>query len=203
MSNFDRTASDIFRLVLEQGPLTLYSANSSSKFPIGTIHRHFKEMENSGKIKIYEDEKKGRKKIPYGPTVYGFISFYRLDENLRGKLEDYFLKWVGQKEFLADLKREGFDTRSIKKNPNKTKKVFRKYVHYFAGVEEQLELLKEGSATIPREVSLFVGEALVAMKPEYLKIWQELYKNLPGIRKNVDAYMKNTIELHKSLQRLH
>lgn len=200
MSSFDRTASDIFSLILEKGPLTLYSASTGFKFPIGTIHRHFKEMHSTGKIKVYEKNKKGRKKIPYGPTVYGFISFYGIDKDIQEKLEEYFLKWIDYDEFLSDLIQAGFDSDAVNQQ-YKSKKLFRKYVHYFAEVDDQLALLQNGSASIPQELSQFIGEILVSTKPEYVKIWEELYHNCPGIKHNVDTYLKTTISLYKQLQK--
>ncbi len=195
------TASDIFRLILDKGPLTLYSASAQSSIPLGTIHRHFKEMEQSGKIKVYEDKHKGRQKKPYGPTVHGFVFFYGLDKTINSKLENYFLLWIDHQEFLDDLQGQGFDVDKIIKQPKTSTALFRKYVHYFAGVENQLELLKNGTANISQEVLDFIGEALLSMKPEYMKIWQELYKSMPGIKNNVDTYLENTIDLYKQLKR--
>jgi hypothetical protein len=201
ISTSHRTASDIFRLILDAGPLTLYSASAKSSIPLGTIHRHFKEMEQSGKIKVYTDKHKGRQKKPYGPTVHGFVFFYGLDKIINSKLENYFLLWIDHKEFLEDLQGQGFDVDKIIKQPKTSTALFRKYVHYFAGVENQLELLKNGTASIPQEVLHFIGEALLSMKPEYMKIWQELYKNMPGIKNNVDTYLENTMDLYKQLKR--
>ena len=82
MSTSVRTSMDIFRSVMDYGPLTLYSANTKTRMPIGTIHRHFKHLEKEGKIRVYESSKKGRKKIEYGPTIYGILSFYRKDKEL-------------------------------------------------------------------------------------------------------------------------
>ena len=202
ISTSKHTASDIFRLILDKGPLTLYSASTESKFPLGTIHRHFKEMEQSGKITVYR-KKQGRKKKPYGPTVYGFVFFYGFDKVIRSKLENYFLLWLDHEEFVTNLKKEGFNVSKIATQPHKSKSLFRKYVHYFSGVEHQLELIKNGQKTIPREISLFIGEALLAMNPEYMKIWEELYKNVPGIKNNVDGYLEDTIKIYKQLKKKH
>lgn len=201
ISTNHRTDADIFRLILDQGPLTLYSASARSSISLGTIHRHFKEMEQSGKIKVYEEKQMVRQKKPYGPTVHGFVFFYGLDKAVNAKLENYFLLWIDHQEFLSDLTGQGFDVEKILKQPKNSTTLFRKYVQYFSGVEYQLELLRNGAANIPQEISLFIGEALLSMKPEYLKIWKDLYKNMPGIKNNVDSYLKNTIELYRQLKR--
>lgn len=54
MSTVSSTSMDIFRAVIEHGPLTLYSANAKTRMSIGTIHRHFKQLEKSGKIRVYD-----------------------------------------------------------------------------------------------------------------------------------------------------
>jgi predicted ArsR family transcriptional regulator len=66
---------DIFRGIMDKGPLTLYLANTKLRMSFGTIHRHFKTLEKDGKIRVYESRKKGRKKIEYGPTIYGIVCF--------------------------------------------------------------------------------------------------------------------------------
>ena len=200
ISTSNRTSSDIFRLILDKGPLTLYSASASSSIPLGTIHRHFREMEQNGKIKIYEKKQNGRQKKPYGPTVHGFVFFYGLDKTINTKLENYFLIWLDHPEFLSDLKEQGFDIEKILKQPKNSTDLFRKYIHYFSGVENQLESLKNGTASIPSEILHFIGEALLSMKPEYMKIWKELYKNIPGIKNNADMYLENTVDLYKQLK---
>ena len=201
ISNYQRTAADIFTLVLEEGPLTLYSASRKSKVPLGTIHRHFKELEASEKIKIYSATDNRRKKIPYGPTVYGMASFYKNDRRLRPKIENYFLRWLDQIPFVTDLKKEGFDVEKIKNAPHKSKILFRKYVQYLGGVEEQIDLIKEGSIEIPRDILIFIGGGLLSMKPGYEKIWEQLYAEMPGIRKALDDHLENSIKLQRYLKK--
>jgi hypothetical protein len=197
MSAHEKTQISLFRTILEDGPLTLYAANTKSTSPIGTIHRHFKQMIDSKWIKVYAGlEDKSRRKIPYGPTLLGIIHFYRLDKTIQSRLEHHFLYWIRFDDFLAELGDEGFD----QKNPKTSKELFRKYIHYFAGVEDQIEMLREPQA-FPRELLLYIGEFLLVRRPEYMKIWEELYKKMPTIRKNVDGYMESTIEFYNTLKK--
>lgn len=196
ISNHEKTQSSIFRTILENGPLTLYTANSKSSSPIGTIHRHFKQMNENKWIKIYTNiEDKSRRKIPYGPTLLGMIHFYRLDKTIQTKLERHFLKWIRFEDFFEELNEEGFDLRDLKNS----KELFKKYIHYFAGVEDQIDTLKEPQ-TVPRELLLYIGEFLLVRKPEYMKIWEELYQKMPIIRKNVDEYIQSTTEFYNKLK---
>lgn len=197
MSTHEKTQIGLFRAILEEGPLTLYAANSRSNSPIGTIHRHFKQMIESKWIKIYAHlEDKSRRKIPYGPTLLGLIHFYRLDKTIQSRLDYHFLRWIRFEDFTAELDDEGFELKNLKNS----KELFRKYVYYFAGVEDQIETLRDPQ-TVPRELLLYIGEFLLVRRPEYMKIWEELYKKMPMIRKNVDGYMESTIEFYNTLKK--
>lgn len=197
MSGHGKTQVSLFKTVLEEGPLTLYAANSKSSSPIGTIHRHFKQMIENKWIKVYESlEDKSRRKIPYGPTLLGMIHFYRLDKTIQSRLEHHFLRWVRFDDFVSELVEEGFESKNLKG----AKELFRKYVYYFAGVEDQIETLRDPQ-TVPRELLLYIGEFLLVRRPEYMKIWEELYKKIPVIRKNVDGYMESTIEFYNTLKK--
>jgi len=197
MSAHEKTQTSLFKTILEEGPLTLYAANSKSASPIGTIHRHFKQMIENRWIKKYESlDDKSRRKIPYGPTLLGIIHFYRLDKAIQARLEHHFLRWIRFDDFVVELDDEGFDSKNLKNS----KELFRKYVYYFAGVEDQIETLREPQ-NVPRELLLYIGEFLLVRRPEYMKIWEDLYKKMPVIRKNVDGYMESTIEFYNTLKK--
>ncbi len=198
MSTSEKTSLDIFRTILDLGPLSLYSANSKTKFPIGTIHRHIKQLQKKGMIKVYESKIKGRKKIQYGPTLYGLIYYYKQDKKIESLIQNYFLLWIEHKEFQKELEKEGFD---VKGDLKKSKTIFQKYMKYFSAVEDQLEKIKHGDSVISRDILILISSALLSSEPQYQKLWQELYQNLPGMRKSLDEYMKNMISSYKSFKR--
>lgn len=199
MSTAQKTAMDIFRGIMDHGPLTLYLANSKTKMPIGTIHRHFKQLEKAGKIRVYESRKKGRKKIEYGPTIYGIISFYRQDKEFAKKIQNYFLIWIENKEFQNELEREGFDITFD--NLKKSKQVFQKYMDYFSAIEEQIDMIKRGEDVVSRDTLIMISSGLLSTNPQYQKLWSELYSSLPGMRKSLDDYMENTIKSYKEFKK--
>jgi len=199
ISTSQKTSMDIFRAIMDHGPLTLYSANSKTKMPIGTIHRHFKQMEKTGKIRVYESKKKGRKKIEYGPTIYGIISFYRQDKEFAKKIQNYFLIWIENKEFQNELEKEGFDITFD--NLKKSKQVFQKYMDYFSAVEEQIEMIKRGEDIVSRDTLIMISSGLLSTNPQYQKLWTELYSSLPGMRKSLDDYMENMIKSYKGFKK--
>ena len=190
---------DIFRGIMDYGPLTLYSANSKTKMPIGTIHRHFKQLEKAGKIRVYESRKKGRKKIEYGPTIYGIISFYRQDKEFAKKIQNYFLIWIENKEFQNELEKEGFDITFD--NLKKSKQIFQKYMDYFSAVEEQIDMIKRGEDIVSRDTLIMISSGLLSTNPQYQKLWTELYSSLPGMRKSLDDYMENMIKSYKEFKK--
>ena len=205
MSTLHGNSLDIFRAIMDHGPLTLYSANQKTRMPIGTIHRHFKMLNESGKIKVYESEQKGRKKIEYGPTIYGMLSAYKDDAEFAKKIENYFLIWIEYKEFLNELDAEGFDTTS--ENIKKSKQLFKKYMDYFSAIEEQIEKIKTGKDQISRDVLIILSSQILSSDTSYQKMWADLYSGLPGMQKSLDRYMKNMIasytKFKKSSQKSH
>lgn len=198
ISTAAHTSMDIFRAIMDHGPLTLYSANSKTRIPIGTIHRHFKQLNKSGKIRVYESKNKGRKKIEYGPTMYGIVSFYKQDKEFAGKIENYYLIWIENKEFQRDLEAEGFDI-SVE-NLKKSKQVFRKYMNYFSAVEEQIEKIRSGKDSISRDMQVFFSSMMLSSNPHYQKLWTELYRELPGMQKNLEEYMNAMIKSYKEFK---
>jgi len=199
ISTAAHTSMDIFRAIMDHGPLTLYSANSKTRIPIGTIHRHFKQLSKSGKIRVYKSNDKGRKKIEYGPTMYGIVSFYKQDKEFVEKIENYYLIWIENKEFQKDLEGEGFNV-SIE-NLKKSKHVFRKYMNYFSAVEEQIEKMKSGEDSVSRDMQIFFGAMMLSSNPQYQKLWTELYNKLPGMQKSLEEYMETTIESYKEFKK--
>lgn len=198
MSNAEKTSLDIFRSILDLGPLSLYSANSKTHMPIGTIHRHIKQLEKKGQIRVYQSKTKGRKKIQYGPTIYGLLSFYRLDKKIASSIKNYFLLWIEYKEFQKELEKEGFD---VSGDLKQSKVIFEKYMKYFSAVEDQMEKIKKGDHIISRDILILISSGLLASEPQYQKLWQDLYQNLPGMRKSLDQYMADMIKSYKEFKK--
>lgn len=199
MSTAAGTSADIFRAIMDYGPLTLYSANQKTRIPIGTIHRHFKMLRDSGKIKVYESRQKGRKKIEYGPTIYGMIHAYREDAEFAKKIENYFLIWIGRNEFLRELDAEGFDTTSDRLK--KSKQLFKKYMDYFGAIEAQIEKIKTGKDQISRDMLIILSSQILSSDTRYQKMWAELYSELPGMQKSLDGYMQNMIASYNEFKK--
>lgn len=196
ISTAEQTSMDIFRVIMDYGPLTLYSTNSKTRISIGTIHRHLKQLKNAGKIKVYEYQEGGRRKIKYGPTIYGMISAYRQNPEFAKKTENYFLIWIEHKEFRQDLGAEGFDT-SLD-NLKRSKHVFKKYMDYFSAVEQQIEKIKRGEGLLSHEMLVFFSSMMMLSSDvQYQKLWTELYNELPGMQKNLDQQIKSMVESYQ------
>ena len=202
ISTYDKTALELFTIIINKGPITLYATNTSSKIPIGTIHRHLKEMISTEKIKVYDIAQSGRKKIEYGPTVYGFIYFYRLDEEIKKNLDFYFDIWTKKEQFFSELKEAGFDDKKLYTDPKMSKRIFGKYVQFYAGVEDQLEHLAKNLSEVPRDVRWFAGGFLVVRKKEYMRINEDLLKFMPGYRKDALDFLESMFEVYKRLKKM-
>jgi hypothetical protein len=199
ISTAAHTSMDIFKAIMDHGPLTLYSANNKTRIPIGTIHRHFKQLNKSGKIRVYDSKDNGRKKIEYGPTMYGMVSFYKQDKEFAEKIENYYLIWIENKEFQKDLEGEGFDVSS--ENLKKSKHVFRKYMNYFSAVEEQIEKIRSGEDSVSRDMQIFFSSMMLSTNPKYQKLWTELYGELPGMQKSLEEYIDTMTKSYKEFKK--
>ncbi|TLX85398.1 MAG: ArsR family transcriptional regulator [Thaumarchaeota archaeon] len=202
ISAHDKTALELFKIIITKGPLTLYSANARSNIPIGTIHRHFKEMIETEKIMVYEMSQAGRRKISYGPTLYGFIYFYRLDDEIKKNLDSYFGTWIKKEKFLEDLKKAGFDEKKIIADGKTSKKIFSKFVYFYAGVEDQLEYLVKNLKDVSRDIRWFIGGFLLVRKREYMKTYDELVTTMPGLRKDISNFLESMIESYGRLKKM-
>lgn len=202
ISSHDKTSLELFRIIADHGPITLYSANTISNLPIGTIHRHFKEMIETEKIMIYETSTSGRKKISYGPTVYGFIYFYRIDDKIQKNLELYFDVWVRKEKFVKDLEKSGFDREKIFSEKKIAKKTFVKFVYFYAGVEDQLYYLANNLNDVHRDVRWFIGGFLLVRKKEFMKIHEELVSEMPGLRGDISKFLEVMIESYRNLKKM-
>src|SRR5574337_1839900 len=201
ISAHDKTALELFKVIINKGPLTLYSANTWSNMPIGTIHRHFKEMIRTEKIMVYETSTSGRKKISYGPTVYGFVYFYTMDEELQKNLDFYFETWIKKKKFVDDLVQTGFDKTTISPD-RKSKKTFAKFVYFYAGVEDQLNYLVKNLNDVHRDVRWFIGGFLLVRKKEYMQAHEELVTEIPGLRKDISNFLDAMIKSYGKLEKM-
>ena len=199
ISKAQQTSLDIFKAIMDNGPLTLYSTNSITRIPIGTIHRHFKILEMTGKIRPYQADKDGRKKKEYGPTIYGITTYFISDKEFAKKAENYFLIWIENKEFQKELVSAGFDANyDVLK---KSKQEFRRYLDYFGAIEDQIERIKNGTDAVSHEIMVYLGSVLLSSQPRYQKLWSELYKNLPGMQKRFEENMKSMTDSYNKFKR--
>lgn len=198
MSKSEKASMDILRGIMDWGPLTLYSANSKTKLSIGTLYRHIKQLEETGKIRIYESNTKGRKKIKYGPTLYGMIILFRKDKKFADSIENYFLIWIENKEFQKELEKEGFD---ISGNLSESKFVFREYMEYFSAIEDLIESIRKGDNSVSRDILILISSSFLSSDPYYKKLWEDLYHNLPGMKKSLDEYMRSMIKNYNDFKK--
>ena len=130
--------------------------------------------------------------------MYGIVSFYSQYRKFAEKIENYYLIWIENKEFQRDLEGEGFDTSPA--NLKKSRQVFRKYMDYFSAVEAQIEKIRNGEDSISREMQIFFSSMILSSDPHYRKLWMELYRELPGMQKSLEAYMESMTRSYKEFK---
>jgi len=189
ISNYEKMQIKIFNAILDFGrPKTTYDL-MQQHLKIATIHRHLKEMLDYGEIKVYEETKKGRKKINYGPTFIGITQFYNLDNKIRKNVEQIYVDWKDDEKFKEDLKENGF-TQELLDDPNIGKSVFKDLIFYNAGLDQSFEKLANDPYSIPEVIRGFIGGLLLADKKEYEKARLNIISHLPTYQKIVEEFQK-------------
>lgn len=202
MSSYDQKASEIFKLILEDGePKTSYDLIFKKNQPTATVHRHLNRMLKENQIVVY-GEKHLRKKKPYGPTLYGIISFYGMDDEFTEKLENYFDQWKNNPDFRAALVEMGFDEKKMKKFPEKCRKMFRRWIEFCAMCEEAYDKLAEDPYILTYELQQFIGGLLLAIdkNKKAQQLNEELYAFSEPYRKATDMATLLILARHKAMR---
>ena len=126
ISTFDIASFEIFKDIIQNGPITAYSIKTEKNMAYATVHQHIKDMERRKLVKIYDeqDHKSGQKKKFYGPTMEGIIGFCVARPKFKSRIEFIYEKWKGYEKFIDELQGLGFDIKQIETDP-KAKRSFR------------------------------------------------------------------------------
>lgn len=181
ISDTDRFEFKLFKLIIDNGPITAYSLSNISHRAHPTVHRHIKELEESEDIKIYrtEEHRTGQKKKFYGPTIKGIFWFCTLFKEYHQRLDFIIDKWKGEKSFLKQLLMEGFDTKLVETDPVYFKNIFKKYAILYSDSWYESENYEPTKNTW-----MMVGSYLLGLKnpKKYSKIMKELFQAVPGFQ---------------------
>jgi hypothetical protein len=72
---------------------------------------------------------------------------------------------------------------------------------YFSAVEEQIEKTRRGEDSVSHDMQVFFSSMMLSSYPHYQKLWIELYRELPGMRKNLDEYMENIMKSYDEFKK--
>lgn len=198
ISNYDERQNKIFNTILEFGqPKTTYDLMKKG-WKIATIHRHIKEMLDQAEIKIYSEDKKGRKKIQYGPTIMGLWRFYNVNNYVQKNIEQIFINWKDVDKFKEELKEISFSEELLENT--KSQKIFKDLIFFNAGTEKAYEDLANDPYEIPYESMIFIGGYLLASKKEYVNARNNMVKNLPLFQKAMTNIYKNITKQYNAFK---
>ena len=187
ISAADITMAELFKVLVSNGPSTVYSISKQEDIPQPTVHRTFKKLLEQGGIQVYkEDKADGRKKIFYGPTSNGIFGIYCLLD-MAGKenmdLDLVFDTWIKQDKFFDELGAL-FDPNDLRNAPAKSKRIFKKFVKLHAREFKEFEKFIDEYGDIPFPYKIQIGAGLFRDKnaEKFERDSIELYRELPGIR---------------------
>ncbi len=202
ISAYDLKAAEIFKLILEDGvPKTSYDLIFKKDQPTATVHRHLNRMIKDNEIAEYGDKKNLRGKKPYGPTLFGFISYYGLDKEFAKNLEHYFDIWKNNEIFRSALDLMGFDNKKMEKYPDKCRKMFRALIEYFALAEKAYDKLAKDPYILPYEGQQFIGAMLLADNKKAKQYYLELYAFSKPFRDGINLFMQGIFQHYTELQK--
>ena len=200
MSAYEKKAGEIFKMILEDGePKTSYDLIFKKNLPTATVHRHLDRMLKENQIVVYGKEHL-RKKKPYGPTIYGIISFYGIDDEFTKKLDNYFDLWKNNPDFRAALLQMGFDEKKMKKFPEKSRKMFRNWIEFYAMCEKAYDKLAEDPYKLSYNIQQFIGGFLLGENKKARQLNEELYAFSEPYRKAMDIVSMLILARHKQMQ---
>ena len=181
ISDIDTFEFELFQLMIDNGPITVYSLSNLSNRAHPTVHRHFKQFEEEEYIRVYrtEDHRTGQKKKFYGPTVIGIFWFCTLFKEYNQRLDFIVDKWKGEKPFLKDLVIAGFDLKLLETDPVYFKNIFKKFAKFYTDSWYEIENYEP-----TKDTWMAVGSFLLGLKSpkKYSKIMKDLFKAVPGFK---------------------
>lgn len=187
---------------MEDGePKTSYDLIFKKNQPTATVHRHIDRMFKDNEIIVYGGKKNIRGRKPYGPTLYGIISYYGVDKEFTKNLENYFDAWKNNPDFRKGLEEMGFDEVKQKSFPDECKKMFRTWIHYCAMCEETYDKLAENPYILNYEGQQFIGGMLLANNKKAKQFYEELYAFSKPFREGIDSYFQQILDRHNNLKK--
>ncbi len=201
LSTYDLKATEIFKLIMEDGePKTSYDLIFKKNQPTATVHRHIDRMIKDNEIIVYGEKKNIRGRKPYGPTLYGIISYYGVDKEFTKNLENYFDLWKENQDFRKALVKMGFDETKMKYFPEECRKMFRTWIYYSAMAESAYDKLAEDPYILSYEGQQFIGGMLIANNKKAKQEYEELYAFSKPFREGVDSFFLNAQNYHNELK---
>jgi len=204
ISASDITTAKLFKTLVSNGPSTVYSIANQEDIPQPTVHRIFKNLEKSGMIQVYEEDKAhGRRRIFYGPTVNGVLGMYLLFDNIPKEnldLELIFDVWLKEEKFFNELV-PLFSANKLQNAPVSSKKIFKKFLKSQAKALREFEKYIDENGDIPFDYKVQMGATLLRGKnsEKFDRDSRELIAEMPGLA----AILKNNQEMQNlALQNL-
>lgn len=188
ISDFDIRSFEIFKDIIQNGPITAYSIKTEKKMAYATVHQHIKDMEKRNLIKIYDEQnhRSGQKKKLYGPTIDGIAGFCVVRPRFKNRLEFIFDKWKRFPKFIEELETLGFEINTIK-NQEKAKEEFVRYMGFVINITNLAEKIQD----IPfEEKTEMIITYYAIKKPEEFFNFIETFSHMPKMRNQMVEALK-------------
>ena len=207
MSTADRTKLEVFKKLVKTEPNTVYGLYTDLKkeeqrWRQSTVHRIVKILEEGLLIKVYSEKTKtGRKGKVYGPTMWGLFLLVLNDKSMLNEIEDIFEQWQQFLQFSKSKELvDTFGTEMLENDPTKVKSLYKKLCEHSI---EMIQVCRDYLPQMTLNDEIILGEQIsLGQDPEKMaKRTKELYKELPGLRRNIKNIQANLQQFYDFLEK--
>ena len=197
ISKIDKTEYDMLLYIVQQGnPVSAYQAKNALGMNQPTARNICIRLEQDGYLAVYEKEKKGRRKLLYGPTWNGLISLCGLNPKMHNEMDTILDGWFTNPKFIEILKEDYGEV--VTKDPSHAKTLVKRLILHLVRSLDEFDKITDTEYEAWR---LITGQQLLIAKyPAELKNVKEFYQYVKFYRNNTDRAQANVTELGEFLK---
>jgi len=183
ISKIDKTEYDMLLYIVQQGnPVSAYQAKNALGMNQPTARNICIRLEREGFLAVYKKEKKGRKKLMYGPKWQGLLFLCGSNSKMHKEMDTILDGWFTNPKFREILEEDYGPV--VTKNPEKAKTLVKKLVRHIIRSMEEFDNMTDDEYEVWR---LVAGQTLyIAKHPTEAENVREFYQHVKFYKDNTD-----------------
>ena len=183
ISKPDKAKYDMLLYITQQSqPVSAYQAKNALHMNQPTARNICIRLEQEGYLAVYKKEKKGRKKLMYGPRWQGLVFLCGSNSKMYKEMDTILDGWFTNLKFKEILEEEYGPI--VTKNPEKAKTLVKKLINHIIRSYEEFDNITDEEYEVWR---LVLGQTLYTIKhPAVAEDVKEFYQNVKFYKANTD-----------------